>query len=53
MQITICGGGNAAHTLAGLMAAQQEVRVNVYTPFKLKQCIYIKIKPVPGGGTQK
>jgi hypothetical protein len=33
MQITICGGGNAAHTLAGLMAAQQELRVNVYTPF--------------------
>jgi hypothetical protein len=33
MQITICGGGNAAHTLAGLMAARQELRVNVYTPF--------------------
>jgi hypothetical protein len=32
MQITICGGGNAAHTLAGLIAARQGFKVNVYTP---------------------
>jgi hypothetical protein len=32
MQITICGGGNAAHTLAGLIAARRDFRVNVYTP---------------------
>lgn len=32
MQITICGGGNAAHTLAGLIAARQDFQVNVYTP---------------------
>lgn len=30
MQITICGGGNAAHTLAGLLAAQPENIVKVY-----------------------
>jgi hypothetical protein len=30
MQITICGGGNAAHTSVGLLAAQEEHRVNVY-----------------------
>ena len=30
MQITICGGGNAAHTLAGILAAQPANRVNVY-----------------------
>ncbi len=33
MQISICGGGNAAHTLAGLLAAQGELKVNVYAPF--------------------
>ncbi|HEY5572972.1 MAG TPA: hypothetical protein VIK64_08165, partial [Anaerolineales bacterium] len=33
MQVTICGGGNAAHALAGLLAARQGLRVNVYTPF--------------------
>ena len=32
MQITICGGGNGAHTLAGLISAKQDYRVNVYTP---------------------
>jgi len=30
MQITICGGGNAAHTSTGLLAAREEHRVNVY-----------------------
>jgi len=30
VQITICGGGNAAHTLAGLLAAQPANRVSVY-----------------------
>jgi len=33
VQVTICGGGNAAHALAGLLAARQGLRVNVYTPF--------------------
>lgn len=33
MQITICGGGNAAHTSAGLFAAQNTHRVHVYLPF--------------------
>jgi hypothetical protein len=33
MQVTICGGGNAAHTLAGLISARQDFKVNVYTPF--------------------
>ncbi len=33
MQITICGGGNAAHTLAGLISARHGFKVNVYTPF--------------------
>jgi len=33
MQITICGGGNAAHTLAGLLAARAGLRVNVYVPY--------------------
>jgi hypothetical protein len=30
MQITICGGGNAAHTSTGLLAAREEHVVNVY-----------------------
>lgn len=30
MQITICGGGNAAHTSTGLLAAHEEHQVNVY-----------------------
>ena len=33
MQVTICGGGNAAHALAGILAARQGLQVNVYTPF--------------------
>jgi hypothetical protein len=33
MQITICGGGNAAHTSTGLLSARKEHRVNVYLPF--------------------
>lgn len=33
MQITICGGGNAAHTLAGLLAARKGLEVNVYAPY--------------------
>jgi hypothetical protein len=34
MQITICGGGNAAHTATGLLAARDEHQVNVYIPFQ-------------------
>lgn len=34
MQITICGGGNGAHTLAGLMSAQPGLNVKVYSPFR-------------------
>lgn len=33
MLITICGGGNAAHTLAGLLASQEGVRVRMYLPY--------------------
>ncbi len=33
MQITICGGGNAAHTLAGLLGSREELSVRVYAPF--------------------
>ena len=31
-QITICGGGNAAHTLAGLLSSRQELSVHIYAP---------------------
>ncbi len=34
MQITVCGGGNAAHTLVGLLAAQGSNIVNVYLTFE-------------------
>jgi hypothetical protein len=34
MQITICGGGNAAHTATGLLSAREEHRVNVYNSFE-------------------
>lgn len=33
MQITICGGGNAAHVLAGLLATHPDWAVNVYAPY--------------------
>jgi NAD/NADP octopine/nopaline dehydrogenase, alpha-helical domain len=33
MQITICGGGNAAHALVGLLAAQGSHLVNLYLSF--------------------
>lgn len=33
MQITVCGGGNAAHTSAGLLAAQEAHQVNIYVSF--------------------
>lgn len=33
MQITICGGGNAAHTAAGIASARGKAQVNVYVPF--------------------
>jgi hypothetical protein len=33
MIITICGGGNAAHTLAGLLGSQKDIAVRVYAPF--------------------
>jgi len=32
-RITICGGGNAAHTLAGLLSSRDDVSLNVYVPF--------------------
>jgi hypothetical protein len=32
MQITICGGGNAAHTAAGLTSANPDVNVKVFLP---------------------
>ena len=32
-QVTICGGGNAAHTLAGLLGSRQDLSVKVYAPF--------------------
>ncbi len=32
-QITICGGGNAAQALAGILSAREDLRVNVYAPF--------------------
>jgi hypothetical protein len=34
MQVTVCGGGNAAHALAGLLAAQGGHLVNVYLSFE-------------------
>jgi hypothetical protein len=34
MQITICGGGNAAHTAAGLLSARDKHQVNVFIPFE-------------------
>jgi NAD/NADP octopine/nopaline dehydrogenase, alpha-helical domain len=34
MQVTVCGGGNAAHALVGLLAAQGSHRVNVYLSFE-------------------
>lgn len=34
MQVTVCGGGNAAHALVGLLAAQGRHIVNVYLTFK-------------------
>jgi hypothetical protein len=33
MQVTICGGGNAAHALASLIAARTDWAVNVYAPY--------------------
>jgi hypothetical protein len=33
MHITICGGGNAAHTLAGLLSSWQELSVRIFLPF--------------------
>lgn len=32
MQVTICGGGNAAHTLAGLLGSQPGLTVRIYVP---------------------
>ncbi len=34
MQITICGGGNAAHTASGLLSARDENQVNVFISFE-------------------
>lgn len=31
--ITICGGGNAAHTLAGILGSRDDCAVRVYAPF--------------------
>lgn len=33
MQITVCGGGNAAHTTTGLLSSHKEHQVNVYLSF--------------------
>ena len=33
MQVTVCGGGNAAHVLAGLLGRQNGLSVHVYTPY--------------------
>jgi hypothetical protein len=33
MQITVCGGGNAAHISAGILGARKEHQVNVYASF--------------------
>src|SRR3972149_4340641 len=33
MLITICGGGNAAHTLTGLLASREDLSVRVYVPY--------------------
>jgi hypothetical protein len=33
MQITICGGGNAAHTLAGLLSSKPDLSVYVHAPY--------------------
>jgi hypothetical protein len=33
MIITICGGGNAAHTLTGLLASHSDLSVRVYVPY--------------------
>ena len=33
-QVTICGGGNAAHTLAGLLGSKKELSVKIYAPHK-------------------
>ncbi len=33
IQITICGGGNAAHTLAGILSSRGELVVHVFAPF--------------------
>lgn len=40
MQITICGGGNAAHTLAGLTSAHTETKVNVFVPFENEERLW-------------
>jgi hypothetical protein len=34
MRITICGGGNASHTLAALLSSRADLTVRVYTPFE-------------------
>ncbi len=34
MQITICGGGNAAHVLAGSLASRGDMRVQLYLAFE-------------------
>lgn len=33
MQITVCGGGNAAHALTGLLSSRKEFSVHVFAPF--------------------
>lgn len=34
MHVTICGGGNASHTLTALLASRQDLTVRVYSPFQ-------------------
>ncbi|MFU8772339.1 MAG: NAD/NADP octopine/nopaline dehydrogenase family protein [Anaerolineales bacterium] len=34
MHVTICGGGNASHTLAALLSSHPDLMVRVYAPFE-------------------
>lgn len=34
MQVTVCGGGNAAHTAVGLLASRDDLIVNVYLSYE-------------------
>lgn len=49
MQITICGGGNAAHAAAGLLAAEGEHRVSVYLSFENEAQLWREGTAAQGG----